>query len=98
MIKDKIINNILTQLAEENNCKESEVEKVLETTYKFMRKQITDLKVKESGQEKMKLSKTNFMMPGLFKLYIDYPKWTKIMESMKYHEELNNNNKIEENE
>ena len=71
---DKILENILKQVAEEEGVDIEEVEKILKLPYKQMRHHIIKQNIYgKTGDEAVDL-KTNFNMPALFKLYLNKKK------------------------
>ena len=68
---DKILSGIVKEIAEKYSIPESEVEFILNSPYKMMRETIQNLELHGKNTEDLKDVKSNFAMPGLFKLYLN---------------------------
>ena len=68
---DKVLEKIIADIAKENNIEQSEVELILISPYKYMRDIITKLEIRGKTYDELEGIKSNFNMPGLFKLYLN---------------------------
>lgn len=68
---DKVLEKIISDVADKYQVDKSEVEKVLIMPYKFMREKITKLELRGKEYDEVKDQKTNFNMPVLFKMYLN---------------------------
>ena len=68
---DKVLEKIISDVADKYQVDKSEVEKVLIMPYKFMREKITKLELRGKEYNDVKDQKTNFNMPVLFKMYLN---------------------------
>lgn len=72
MQKDRFTKQIFNDLQEEYpEVPSSEIEKVIVSPYRFMRGITKELPLNDMTLEEIGEAKTNFNMPGLFKLYIN---------------------------
>lgn len=68
---DKVIETIINQVAKELEVDPKEVERILVSPYKMMKETIQVLELKGKTYDECDQMKTNFNMPGLFKLYLN---------------------------
>lgn len=75
---DKILSNLLQNIADEEGISFEEVEKIFTLPYKQMRHHIMGLDLINKTTDDIDGIKTNFNMPALFKLYLNEKKLDKL--------------------
>ncbi len=75
---DKVLTTILEEVSEELGVDMEDVDKIYTTPYKYMRRHIIRLDLYGKVSEEIEGYKTNFMMPALFKLYVNKFKLDKL--------------------
>lgn len=68
---DKVIESIIADIAKEYNIDRKEAEKILILPYKMMKEKVQALELKGKTFDECREMKTNFNMPGLFKMYLN---------------------------
>jgi hypothetical protein len=87
MKKDSKIDNLVRDVATNNNVADKDVEMVVDLSYDFVNNTISAINFKEMSVEEFRNTKKNFNMPGLFKLHTlegKFVKMNKLDEDEKY--------------
>lgn len=71
MQKDRLIIEVLKEVATQEDITIAEVEKVVDLTHKFIYNTITAIPFKEMTLEEFRNTKKNFILPSLCKLFAE---------------------------
>lgn len=72
MILDKTLKRIINEIKNKYNLTEDQVIEIFESQFECIRKEIESINLKDvKTEEGLNKLKTNFNVPGLFKLYVN---------------------------
>lgn len=82
-MQDKVIKQILKEIAAEFNLTQREVQEIYESQWDFVHEKIEDIDFNDVTEEEFDELKTNFNIPGLGKFYTTYYKLENVRERSK---------------
>ena len=84
---NSVLSSVLKKVARKHCVDQKLVEDIYKSYWLFIKTQVSSVALKEISEEEFNSTDTNFNLPYLGKLYVEYEKIEKYKRQMKYLEE-----------